>query len=214
MTPKRPGRDLLAAPQRVLAVHVADLAALAVHADDVDPLRGLGVGAEGGLALRAERHRRDHDRVAWRRRRGRPASGSIGARSDFRSRMWRIEIGCSCSSSRPSGRVLVERRLPGRGGDRRLVDLRIEAERLGGLAVLLAGEDALAGPTPRPARRTCARRLRAVVAGRAEDLDQLGLQPDRREQPRVAAHLVDAEVEITFSIPLRSAEQRFEMSSS
>ena len=55
--------DLLAAPFAVLAVHVADLAALAVDAEDVDRLRRLGVGAEGRLRLRAEAHRGDHDRV-------------------------------------------------------------------------------------------------------------------------------------------------------
>ena len=55
--------DLLSAPLPVAAVHVVDLAALAVDAEDVGRLRGLGVGAEGWLGLRAEAHRRDHDRV-------------------------------------------------------------------------------------------------------------------------------------------------------
>ena len=36
----------------------------------------------------------------WRPTPGSTCSGSIGCRSDFRSRMWRIEIGCSCSRSR------------------------------------------------------------------------------------------------------------------
>ena len=54
---------LLATPERVLAVHVLDLAALAVHGDDVGPLGRLRVGAVGRLALRAEAHRGDHYRV-------------------------------------------------------------------------------------------------------------------------------------------------------
>src|SRR6185503_6293223 len=58
-----PGGDLLAAPVAVLAVHVADLAALAVDAEDVGRLRRVGIGAEGRLGLRAEAHRGDHDRV-------------------------------------------------------------------------------------------------------------------------------------------------------
>ena len=54
--PESAGRDLHAAVLRVLAVHVADLAALAVHAQHVGPEGGLGVGPEGRLALAAERH--------------------------------------------------------------------------------------------------------------------------------------------------------------
>ena len=58
-----PRGDLLAAPVAVLAVHVFDLATLAVHAEDVGRLRRVGVGAEGRFRLRAEAHRGDHDRV-------------------------------------------------------------------------------------------------------------------------------------------------------
>src|SRR5439155_21457556 len=58
-----PGCHLLAAPEWVLAVHVTDLATLSVDADDVQPHGGLGIRAEGDLALRSKRHRGDHDRV-------------------------------------------------------------------------------------------------------------------------------------------------------
>ena len=54
--------DLLAAVFAVAAEHVGDLAALAVHADDVQPPGGLGVDAKGGLPLGAEAHGRDEDR--------------------------------------------------------------------------------------------------------------------------------------------------------
>ena len=58
-----PRGDLLAAPVAVLAVHVFDLATLAVHAEDVGRFGRVGVGAEGRFRLRAEAHRGDHDRV-------------------------------------------------------------------------------------------------------------------------------------------------------
>ena len=94
--------DLLPAPLAVLAVHVLDLAALAVDAEDVDRLAGLGVGAERRLGLRAEAHRADHQRVVVM------ADGGIhlgridrlAVGSFFSPMMWRIEIGFSASSSR------------------------------------------------------------------------------------------------------------------
>ena len=109
--------------------------------------------------------------------------------------MCRIEIGLCGLELADLGRVVLVGRRPVSGGDRRLVDLRVEAERL---------------------RRLRARRRRARIARRAsvsasrsakptpaiggrreglglEDLGELGLDPDRGELARVAANLVDAD---------------------
>ena len=59
--------------------------------------------------------------------------------------MWRMEIGLCASSSRTFSRVLVEGGGAVGRGDRRLVDLGVEAEGLGGLRLLVAGEDLVAG---------------------------------------------------------------------
>jgi hypothetical protein len=58
--------DLLSAPLAVIAEHVGDLAPLPVDAQDVDRLRGFGVGAERRLRLGPEAHRGDHERVVVR----------------------------------------------------------------------------------------------------------------------------------------------------
>ena len=190
--PEAPGGHLLAAPERVLAVHVLDLAALAVHRDDVGPLRRLGVGAVGDLPLGAEAHRGDHDRVGVQTDAGVHAVGrdrlAVGPDVEDvaqRDRLLVLELA-------HLRRVLVEPGLARRRRDGRLVHLGVEAEGLGGLRLRLAGQHphALLGVgielgEPRPAVR------RAHVGGRVEDLRELGLEPDRGEQARVATDLVD-----------------------
>ena len=54
--------DLLAAVLGVLAVHVRNLAALAIDAQHVGACGSLRVGAERHLVLRAEAHRADDER--------------------------------------------------------------------------------------------------------------------------------------------------------
>src|SRR3989442_15944894 len=77
-------------------------------------------------------------------------------------------------------RVLLEARGARRCGDRGLVDLRVEAESLRGLVVLLPREDELTpGRLGVELREAGTRAVGAVVAGGVEDLDELRLQPDR-----------------------------------
>jgi hypothetical protein len=173
--------DLLAAPLAVVAVHVGDLAALPVDAEDVDRLRGLGVGAEGGLALRAEAHRRDHHRVVVmadarvdRRRLDRLAVGAQADDVAHRDRALRLEV-----ADLP--RVVLVARAAVRGGDRRLVDLRVEAEGLGRLRrLVLPAQD----PVALVAVAVEVREADSAALGGAErlgleDLGQLRLDPDR-----------------------------------
>ena len=75
---------------------------------------------------------------------------------------------------------------------RRLVDLRVEAERLGRLGLVVAGKHALAlVAVGIQLGEPGAAALAGHVGGAVEDRRDLGLETDRREQPRVAAHLVD-----------------------
>src|SRR4030067_3494029 len=53
---------LLAAIVMVFAHQIADLAPLAVESDDVEPVSGLGVSAEGSFPLRTEGHGRNDKR--------------------------------------------------------------------------------------------------------------------------------------------------------
>lgn len=199
-----PRGDLLAAPVAVLAVHVADLPTLAVHAEDVGRLGRVGVGAEGRFRLRAEAHRGDHDRVVVV-----TDPGVDGARVDrvavplqrhdvaHRDRALLLQVADLL-------RVLLVGARPVRGGDRELVDLRIEAERLRRFGrLVVAGErpGALVGVVVELAEAGAAALGRGERLG-LEDLRQLRLDPDRGELPRVAAHLVDADRRDHFLDPL------------
>ncbi len=80
------------------------------------------------------------------------------------------------------------------GGDRGLVDLGVEAERLRRFRVFVAGEDAgaLVGVCVEVGEADAG----AIGGGKGlglEDLGQLRLDPDRGELAGVAAHLVDAD---------------------
>ena len=187
--------DLLAAPLAVVAVHVADLAALAVDAEDVGRLRRLRVGTEGGLRLRAEAHRGDHDRVVVvadagvdSRRVDRVAVALEGHDVAHRDRALLLEVADFLRV------VLVGPGAVG-GGDRRLVDLRVEAERLrrfGALVVAAQRPGALVGVLVEIGEAGAALRRGGEGFG-LEDLGQLRLDPDRGELAGVAAHLVDAD---------------------
>ncbi len=197
--------DLLAAPFAVLPVHVADLAALAVDAEHVDRLRRLGVGAEGRLGLRAEAHRGDHDRVVV------VADAGVDDRCvrqglavahqphdvAHRDRALGLQVAHLLAVFGVAAGAVG-------GGDRRLVDLGVEAERLRRFgALLVAAEDA----RPLVGARVEAGEADAALLGGGEglgleDLGQLGPHADRGELARVAAHLVDADRRDHFLDPL------------
>ncbi len=195
--------DLLAAPLAVVPVHVADLAALAVDAEDVDRLRRLGVGAEGRLGLRAEAHRGDHHRVVVVADAGVDAGGvdrlAIALQAHdvaHRDRALRLQVAHLL-------RVLLVGAGAVGGGDRRLVDLGVEAERLRRFGLLVAGEDAgaLVGVLVEGGEADAARLGGGEGLGH-EDLGQLRLDADRGELAGVAAHLVDPDRRDHFLDPL------------
>jgi hypothetical protein len=188
-----PRGDLLAAPLAIAAVHVLDLAALAVDAEDVGLLRGLGIGAERRLGLRAEAHRRDHQRVVVVADARVDAAGvdriAVAAQPHdvaHRDRALGLELAYLLRVRGVGGGAVG-------GRDRRLVDLGVEAERLRRLGrCLCVAQDAVAlvgvgveigEPDPTS--------VRGGEGLGLEDLGQLGLDPDGGELARVAAHLVD-----------------------
>ena len=59
---KTPTGNLLTAPTHVLANHVGNLAALAIHADHIEAFGGFWIGTKGCFALRAETHGANHKR--------------------------------------------------------------------------------------------------------------------------------------------------------
>ena len=191
-----PGGDLLAAPFAVFPVHVADLPALAVDAEDVGRLRRLRVSAEGGLGLRTEAHRGDHDRVVVMADAGVDARGvrdrlAVPLQAHdvaHRDRALLLEVADLLRI------VLVGAGAVG-GRDRRLVDLGIEAERLrrfGRRVVAAEGAGALVGVLVELGEAGAALGRGGEGLG-LEDLSQLRLDPDRGELARVPAYLVDAD---------------------
>ncbi len=197
--------DLLAAPLAVLPVHVADLAALAVDAEDVGRLGRLRVGAEGRLGLRAEAHRGDHDRVVVVADAGVDGRG-VGDRLAIplqahdvahRDRALLLQVADLLRV------VLVGAGAVG-GRDRRLVDLGIEAERLrrfGCRVIAAEGAGALVGVRVELGEAGAALGRGGEGLG-LEDLGQLRLDPDRGELARVATHLVDPDRRDHFLDPL------------
>ncbi len=199
-----PRGDLLAAPLAVVPVHVADLATLAVDAEDVGRLGRLRVGAEGRLGLRAEAHRGDHDRVVV------VADAGVDA-----GRVDRLAVALQAHDVAHRDRalllevadflrvVLVGAGAVG-GRDRGLVDLRVEAERLrrfGRLVVAAEGAGAGVGVLVEVGEAGAALGRGGEGLG-LEDLGQLRLDPDRGELAGVAADLVDADRRDHFLDPL------------
>ncbi len=197
--------DLLPAPLAVMAVHVADLPALAVDAEDVGRLRRLRVGAEGGLRLGAEAHRGDHDRVVV------VADGGVDP-----GRVDRLAVALQPDDVTHRDRVCAS---PGRALSRSTPRRCRSRWRSRSPPCRPSGRSGRSSPVWRSPRRRRAMRARALVSssssakpdaalGRGgeglglEDLGQLGLDPDRGELARVAAHLVDADRRDHFLDPL------------
>src|SRR5438093_1231603 len=187
-----PRRDLLPAVVRVAADEVGQLAALAVHAEQVETRHGLGVRAVRGLALRAERHRRDVEGrgvLAGPRVRGRGGLAVERPREveevAQRDRVRGLELAEPLGVGRVRGLAVRhrERRFP---RARPAAERRLDA-RLGALAELRRPHKSLFRD-PLPAETGV-----AIEGLEVEELRHVRREPDGAQLPPVAAQLVDAE---------------------
>src|SRR3989442_1407543 len=190
-----PGGDLLAAIAGVAADETGKLAALAVHAEQVEPRHRLRVRAVRRLALRPEGHRRDVEgaRVLAGARVGRMLELAVDRTHEIeqvpqRHRMCGLEL-AQALRVRPIGGLAVrdgERRLPRAGPD---PEGRLEP-RVAALAQHRRAVEALLGDALPPQPGLVARAERLEV----DEARDLGREPHRRELPPLAAPLVHAQL--------------------
>ncbi len=184
---------LLPPPVGVLAQHVGDFPALAVHGQHVEALGRLGVGPEGRLPLGTEAHGADDEGQ------GVPLHGKVhllrGHLAPFGEAHLQKLPGGHRAFPLQGADLLLEVAVGGLARGHllgRLVDPGVEAEVLGRGHLLRPEEAFPLQEGPLQLQEAVPSVLRAQEVAGAEDLGQLRLQTQGAEDFAVAPELVDA----------------------